>query len=404
MSSHYTFNWLASSLQFIGFLVIGAYFSSTAIHQYWQRLTTFAVAHEPLTLEDMPAISLCYFFRDSSLASDSVYDIQYDIQASGVVNRNNFHHTRHYMGHGISTEEQGGAIEIQLKLLSVDPQTWCLSVHLGKHNISIKSIDKAYLTIMLNLPMETMKSVTAYISSKENSYGVPDNALLDGQVAKVALLPGQQIDVDVEVQKTDYISSTCHNTSFYLALGQAITDMLRDKTKFINMTYEEVDYDDWYGNETVTTKPCPMDDFCLTSALPIDLPQLCDMSVPTVVQKYCFKKALNDIKHAMLKEATLKSCHNVDYIRGEKVISDSIFGSSSNDPFVISVDLHTPKSIHSWTPEIKVTAKREYYTIDLITVIGTVGGTIGLFIGYSFLDVSLWLWDHGFNTFKILCE
>ena len=50
-----------------------------------------------------------------------------------------------------------------------------------------------------------------------------------------------------------------------------------------------------------------------------------------------------------------------------------------------------------------VTVKEEYVIYDLLAMIGSIGGTMGLFIGFSFANLSDWLIKHtvvGINKYK----
>ena len=52
--------------------------------------------------------------------------------------------------------------------------------------------------------------------------------------------------------------------------------------------------------------------------------------------------------------------------------------------------------IHIMTSEI--TVEEEYKIYDLSGIIGTVGGSLGLFIGFSFLDCTIWFLSHLRNS------
>ena len=60
--------------------------------------------------------------------------------------------------------------------------------------------------------------------------------------------------------------------------------------------------------------------------------------------------------------------------------------------FVIQYSFGTPKS--SWNTRSEKLFKKlkiEYFTFSVLSLVGNVGGTLGMFIGFSFIDSSAWL-------------
>ena len=58
------------------------------------------------------------------------------------------------------------------------------------------------------------------------------------------------------------------------------------------------------------------------------------------------------------------------------------------DNMKIDFRFKVPRSTRAWTHSIHKTIMTEYYIIDDITFIGLIGGTLGLFVGVSFMEVS----------------
>ena len=44
-----------------------------------------------------------------------------------------------------------------------------------------------------------------------------------------------------------------------------------------------------------------------------------------------------------------------------------------------------------WTPQLVKTVNREFYIENEFGLFGTIGGTLGIFVGISFLDVFSWV-------------
>ena len=53
---------------------------------------------------------------------------------------------------------------------------------------------------------------------------------------------------------------------------------------------------------------------------------------------------------------------------------------------------------HLWTDGLTKTVKKEYYIMTQSGMIGVVGGTLGLFVGLSFIDLSLTMVNLGYKA------
>ena len=124
---------------------------------YLQGITTFALTQDPLTLEDIPAISFCSFFSDTHLAEmsaanlSSPNDIPYIMTYNASINRNRI--SRRYVNcedcwKGYERDQVQNLTRsldqmVQLVPMTVDDSAWCLSVHFGndsKANITDETI------------------------------------------------------------------------------------------------------------------------------------------------------------------------------------------------------------------------------------------------------------------------
>ena len=72
-----------------------------------------------------------------------------------------------------------------------------------------------------------------------------------------------------------------------------------------------------------------------------------------------------------------KSCNIRRYI-GEVVLSQNRPGN---------IDNHTFVTYFEFDPPYRVKVREEYLIYDFIGLVGSVGGTLGLFIGFSFYDI-----------------
>ena len=52
-----------------------------------------------------------------------------------------------------------------------------------------------------------------------------------------------------------------------------------------------------------------------------------------------------------------------------------------------------PSSKNHMSKELFKTVKREYFIVDTMSLVGNVGGTLGMFIGFSFFGISDWMFN-----------
>ena len=67
--------------------------------------------------------------------------------------------------------------------------------------------------------------------------------------------------------------------------------------------------------------------------------------------------------------------------------------SSKNDiEFVF--EFRTARSLNKgWSDSVQKTIHQEYYIMDGLTFVGIIGGTMGLFVGLSFMDINSGILD-----------
>ena len=117
---------------------------------------------------------------------------------------------------------------------------------------------------------------------------------------------------------------------------------------------------------------------------------MCNNSIHENITSQCYYQALEKVMDEMDEEK--KTCAIKEYAPNQMTKADT------PGKFTIYIEFISSRSFtdHRWTKKvahIAKTLKTEYLMINEIGVIGTVGGTLGLFMGLSFLDVSSWLLD-----------
>lgn len=374
---------LAAFTLFIAFLIIGVIFSNKAIQQYQERSTSFTSTTVPITLGDIPVLSFCT--QETEKADQSN-----DISMKYYTNVKTY--TEHERNFEFNSSVKSYGDMIQLSPLNSDKYSRCMSVFHGENyyeNVpSEEFITEASIHAEVKVPSE-IEGIMLYLTYQANSYGIPRNKFYDGQVVQVHLLSGRKEYIKIEVQEIEFLQSTCHHTTFYESLGKIVA---AKNLSSLNITYTDKDDE---------VKACHMDGFCLTNDLPIQFP-MCDDNVDHTIQNECYDIALQILQMEVAKNAgpRSKSCRVKDYFLVDK---ETILMSDDENkyPFEFEVSLNVPKSSTTWSHDLVKTVQKEYLVMDEINVIGTAGGIVALFIGLSFFDVCLHIWDLADKIFKL---
>ena len=122
-----------------------------------------------------------------------------------------------------------------------------------------------------------------------------------------------------------------------------------------------------------------------------------DLKIPMECRNTPMLTCLNNLSQKAMKtlvslsNKTSKSCKIIEYLPAGDVTQDQKVSGKAD--FTMTYGVQSPFSLHQLTGEILKTLKKEYYIIDDISAIGTIGGTLGLFIGISFLNIITWVMD-----------
>ena len=109
-----------------------------------------------------------------------------------------------------------------------------------------------------------------------------------------------------------------------------------------------------------------------------------------VCQNISQEKCFDDIRVAAIeyisRNVASKPCTKVQY----KVAGQVWYNKQTNHP-AYKIEFNNPP---------KVMVKQEYLICDMLTMVGAIGGTLGLCIGFSFNEFFKWIWNYFFeNTF-----
>ena len=223
-------------------------------------------------------------------------------------------------------------------------------------------------------------TLAIYFTSEENCYGISNHGWYDGKVVEHKLKLSHKHYLTIQ-EVTDYqnMNETCSKDSFFQSLAKRFANINLDQVR------QNHPIKDRYGNA------CPFKSICSPILLPFDSEAgitICNNDV----DYYCFDKILSD-----MKKETLKSnyCKKICHAREFKTIPDletPLDGPNRGlDEIFIYVKFGFPESSIDVRPsEPFKTIKTEYLVVSWMSLLGNVGGTLGIFVGFSLTGASEW--------------
>ena len=203
-----------------------------------------------------------------------------------------------------------------------------------------------------------------YITTKENSYGAILEKWFDGRVQPLKLLRGKHHKIRItEVQKIVHLKGKCSNVAFY----QCLTDNFK------------------------TLNKC--DDPCTSFTLPNLDYQLCNYT-ENKERAHCSCRIFWDLYEGD-KCRKEKLCEVQQYFVDK---SDSRLHGSP-DAFHFSLEYGRPNSLDGYRENRPIkTVHKETPVWGPFQLLGNIGGTMGMFVGFSFSGCIVWIIN---LTFKL---
>lgn len=362
---------------FIGLLVGSIIFSMEAIQQYFQARTSFEISHQLLSPNDLPVLIVCY-----GTSLNCWDNLTHEIKYTAMVND-----ARKTFTFNSSVIAYPDVISVERVCNFFTVTTACDKITLGKNFLESLKADAADIkevTFSLDINAnDKLTEVHIYMASVPNSYimEIPGSAInKDGLVTGVTLARKERKLMPIYTQDFSYLPNKCTKNSIYDRLNDRVKDIASSAR--LSLTYEE----------DGKTKNCPSLTPCLTKSRN----SLADCKNLNML--ICLKNIMDMAMRDLEKQSndTSKSCEIKEYLPANEAY---LIGRKSDQPdFTFDCALQSPKSLHQLTDKILKTVKKEYYIINEIGLIGMVGGTLGLFIGISFLNMTTWVIDLIFKT------
>ena len=218
---------------------------------------------------------------------------------------------------------------------------------------------------IINLP----GTIPVIFTSERNAYGVTQRTWMDGEIFLFSTSFGTYKEIDLTVEKNINLKSfkemKCSDESFY---------------DYVASRLSQKDFE-------------RCNDTCQMTSLPNDLYPIC----PNYSKWYdsntkgkeldCNWQITKELIENIINNHELrKSCVTIQYLG--KIMND---GKNSQTQ-ELQYDNHT-RIYYKFASPLKAKVYKEYLITDAITLIGSVGGTLGFFIGFSINNVANYMID-----------
>ena len=216
-----------------------------------------------------------------------------------------------------------------------------------------RNVDERETEIKLSFPY-SFHDKNFYFTSEKNVYGITRRDWRDGEVYSITIAHGTKKDITLTVEKN--INLQCSKETFYEYVASRLSKHNFDTC-----------------NNT-----------CLMTSLPNDPYPICPNYSEWLdfVLQYKIKAELDCnwslvrdlIKNITNNDEHLKACISTQY--------SGLFQESSGKETELKYKFALP---------LKAKVYEEYFIIDSIGLIGSVGGTLGVFIGFSFSNLIIFI-------------
>ena len=184
------------------------------------------------------------------------------------------------------------------------------------------------------------------------------------------------IDI-IDVTEYKNTASPCSEDSYYKCLANRFS-----KLDLRTMTVKTT-------NGTV----CHIDKKCLPFPMPLDDIHVCENEI----DKECFSQVLWDMRSDQERHCK-RSCQIKEFTIAKSSLNTggTQFDVWRKDPYkiVLAFGFASPKvTKNSMSEKLFKNVNTEYLIMNLWSLIGNVGGTLGVFVGFCFIGISDWLID-----------
>ena len=324
--THVKFFKVLEWIVFIVLLFVSFFLSRVVVHQFISERTTLSYREEPI--KELPTIVFCFSMSDSSKTSYE-YGLDFQIEYLLIAGDNA---TSKFLVEGNNTllEEIVRLDKIIAYFMGICYKVSYFFKNPYNHQFSLFSFH-----FNQSFPWRDTPTLNAYFTSEINAYGIAFNEWKNGRVAKIEVDKGLEKTVDVRTEMIFYLKgvSKCSHESFYECFSRLVR------------------------NESSNA--------CFPGSLPF-LP-ICNVTSLKAFWSFWNKISKNG--------QCPKLCHTMEYsLQTSRTIKES-----KNSTMGLSYVFDSSNS--------NMLVYEEYWVYDMTSMIGSVGGTLGMCIGFSFTGV-----------------
>ena len=219
-----------------------------------------------------------------------------------------------------------------------------------------RKVDERNTQIKIHSDSYNLPNFTMYFTSEKNAYGVTNRDWRDGKSYSYYSSGGnRKVEIDFTVDRHVYLE--CNKDGFYEYIGKKLS-----KQSFANCS-----------------------EICLQTSLPNDPFPMCpyyttwyntDQRNISEKESDCNWRVVADlIQQSMAMDEHMETCNTTEYSGQITVDEERPLETSTYIRYKFSLPL-------------KAKVYQEYLIIDTFGLIGSVGGTLGLFIGFTFAGIT----------------
>ena len=318
---------------YFGLCGISVFFMYGVLDNFFSGRTSFTHSDEPV--DEFPTIMLC-FSKNNWGKAEYEYGSDFKIKYGGFY-ENGFQHAFLKEGENSTLMEEIIYLE---KIMTISMGN-CFKITPFLTNTYLKK-ELTDILIYFNesVHQETFHTLDIFITSERNSYGVVVNEWYNGKVLKTQVKKGFEKAFDLKPEQYQYLAThtKCSYQSFYECASQFTAENFKASST----------------NCSIVSLP----------TLPICKSKKSDGVIQEFWRNF----------DAIRKQCPRKLCSTLQYSGDE-----SIYKPLNDEDETVAFHY----KFTDFSPNLK-TLYVEYLIYDAITMIGSVGGTLGMCIGFSF--------------------
>ena len=324
---------------------LSLFFMKGVLDNYFSGMTSFTQSEGPL--KEFPTVVLCFSVpnsRNTKYEYGSDFQIKYSVEVHGKQSGINLK-----QGENASIT---GEMLYFIKIASMRYGNCYKLTSMMTNNDMIKIITDISINFNSSITEENIPSLEIFLTSENNAYGVVFNKWVNGKVIKLQIDKGIHKHIELRQQQYNYLEKNfkCSHEAYYECVSRHLVAKL---------------------NGTCSSMP--------------SLPYIPTCKINKSKEEH---KMFNRYLDLYLEECPTKQCVTQEY---HHEYEDTFRLKKTTFQFSYSI------------PSNSTTLYKEYLIYDTISMIGSVGGTLGMCIGFSFTGMISYLMNllqHGIMLTK----